>query len=99
MSSLTLSKMVGWMKKPLLAEPLAAGQAVCALLLAQARRSAGSCRTVLVDLRALLGRRVERVAELAAPCCLRRELVEHLVVDLVLDEQPAAGAAALPLLK
>ena len=52
----------------------------------------------LVDLRALLGCRIERVAQLAA-LVHRHELVDQLVVDLLLDEQPAAGAAALPLVE
>ena len=49
---------------------------------------------LLRDLRALLGGRVERIAELALLGLVGQALDEFLV-DLLLDEQPAAGRAAL----
>src|SRR5689334_21287045 len=53
---------------------------------------------LLAHLRALLGVRVERVAQ-PPPLRLLRHLVDELVVHLLLDEQPAAGHAALPLVE
>ena len=94
MSSLTLSKIVGSTKKPLVADALAAGDELGPLLLAEVDVAEDLVELLLRDLRALLGRRVERVAELAALGLLGQPL-DELLVDLLLDEQPAAGRAAL----
>ena len=67
MSSLTLSKIVGSTKKPLLADALAAGHERGALLLAQLDVVEDLVELLLRDLRPLLGLGVERVADLAAP--------------------------------
>ena len=65
-----------------------------ALLLAQVDVAEDLVHLLLRDLRALLGGRVERVADLALLGLLGQAL-DELLVDLLLDEQPAAGRAAL----
>ena len=80
------------------AEPLAAADASGSLLLARLDVAEHLVELGLVDLRALLGRGVERVAELAL-AGRGGEPLDHRVIDLVLDQQPAAGAAALALIE
>ena len=63
MSSLTLSKMVGSTKKPLVADACAAGQELGALLLAEVDVVEDLVHLLLRDLRPLLGGGVERVAD------------------------------------
>ncbi len=52
----------------------------------------------LIDLRTLLGGAVERVAQLAILASFGK-LFDHLVVDRLLNQQPAARAAALALIQ
>ena len=75
---------------------LAARQQAGALLLARLDQRQDLVELVLVDLRALLDVQVERVAH-RAPLRPRHTLSHELVVDLVLDEDARAGAAALAL--
>ena len=94
MSSLTLSKMVGETKKPLLADALAAGDELGALLLAEVDVAENLVELLLRNLRALLGGGIERIADLALLGLLGQPL-DELLVNLLLDEQSAAGGAAL----
>ena len=98
MSSLTSAKIVGLMKKPLSPNrsPPVTHRGALRLALLDVRQDL--VELGLVDLRALLGRGVERVAELAG-LDLRGELLDELVVDRLLNEQPAARAAALALVQ
>ncbi len=94
MSSLTLSKMVGSNEVALLADALAAGHQLGALLLAELDVVEDLVELLLRDLGALLGLGIERVADHAALGLFGQPL-DEFVVDLLLDEQPAAGRAAL----
>ena len=67
---------------------------VAPLLLAELDVAEDLVELLLRHLRALLGGRIERVADLALLGLLGQPLDEFLV-DLLLDEQPAAGGAAL----
>src|SRR6185437_4707548 len=76
------------------ADPLAAGDQPRALLLAEVDVMQDLVELLLRDLGALLGLRILRVAD-DAPLGLLGEPLDELVLDLRLDEQPAAGRAAL----
>ena len=86
--------MVGWTKKPLLPTRSPPVISLAPLLLAELDVVEDLVELLLRDLRALLGLRIERVADDAALGLLGQPL-DEFVVDLVLDEQPAAGRAAL----
>ena len=86
--------MVGWTKKPLLPTRSPPVSSRGALLLAQLDVVEDLVELLLGDLGALLGLGVERVADDAA-LGLLGEPLDELLVDLRLDEQPAAGRAAL----
>src|SRR5262249_34514972 len=82
----------------LAADAVAAAQQAGALALAGLDVAHDPLALLGADLRPLLGVHVERAAHLAR-LGLLHEAVDELVVDLALDEQPAAGAAALALVE
>ena len=82
----------------MLADALAARHALRPVLLAVFDVLENLVELGLVDLRTLLRLRVERVADLRRAVLLG-DAIDHFVVHLLLDEQPAAGTAALALVE
>src|SRR5262249_37565003 len=82
----------------LVADALAAAEHLRPFVLARLDGAHDAVELLLRDLRALLRLGIERVADLAR-LRLLQHLLDELVVDLLLDEQPAAGAAALTLIE
>ncbi len=82
----------------MVADAVAAGQQLGPFFLAGVDVAHDAVELLLRHLRPLRRFRIERIADLLR-FGLLHDLLDELVVNLVLDEQPAAGAAALALVE
>ena len=81
-----------------IADAFAAAEQLGAFALAGVDVAHDLLELLVGDLRSLLGRRIERIADLAV-LGEREHLVHELVMNRLFDEQPAAGTAALALVE